>query len=84
MSQVPPPAVGYQAPPPGAGKPQTLASVVSEMEAAVAISYPFAEKSPTPLLFGWIEDQAERYGTLVSNYRSIGIVPPISRKPASQ
>ena len=27
MSQVPPPAVGYQTPPPGAGKPQTLAVV---------------------------------------------------------
>jgi hypothetical protein len=27
MSQVPPPSVGYQAPPPGAGKPQTLALV---------------------------------------------------------
>ena len=27
MSQVPPPAVGYQTPPPGAGKPQTLALV---------------------------------------------------------
>jgi hypothetical protein len=24
------------------------------------------------------------YGKLVSNYRAVGIVPPISRKPASQ
>lgn len=27
MSQVPPPTVGYQTPPPGAGKPQTLAII---------------------------------------------------------
>ncbi len=67
-----------------AGKPKTRASMVSEMEAAIAISYPLVEKSPAPLLVGWIEDQAEHYGKLVSNYRSVGIVPPISRKPASQ
>ena len=67
-----------------AGKPKTRASVVSEMEAAIAISYPLVEKSPTPLLVGWIRDHAEHYGKLVSNYRAVGIVPPISRKPASQ
>ena len=67
-----------------AGKPKTRASMVSEMEAAIAISYPLVEKSPNPLLIGWIEDQAEHYGKLVSNYRAVGIVPPISRKRASQ
>jgi hypothetical protein len=67
-----------------AGKPKTRASIVSEMEAAIAISYPLVEKSPTPLLIGWIRDQAEHYGKLVSNYRALGIVPPVSRKPASQ
>jgi hypothetical protein len=67
-----------------AGKPKTRASIVSEMEAAIAISYPLVEKSPTPLLIGWIRDQAEHYGKLVSNYRAVDIVPPISRKPASQ
>ena len=67
-----------------AGKPKTRASMVSEMEAAIAISYPLVEKSPNPRLIGWIEDQAEHYGKLVSNYRAVGIVPPISRKPASQ
>ena len=67
-----------------AGKPKTRASVVSEMEAAIAISYPLVEKSPKPLLIGWIDHQAEHYGKLVSNYRAVGIVPPISRKPASQ
>ena len=67
-----------------AGKPKTRASMVSEMEAAIAISYPLVEKSPTPLLIGWIRDQAEHYGKLVSNYRAVGIVPPISRTPASQ
>jgi hypothetical protein len=67
-----------------AGKPKTRASVVSEMEAAIAISYPLVEKSPKPLLIGWIDHQGEHYGKLVSNYRSVGIVPPISRKPASQ
>jgi hypothetical protein len=66
-----------------AGKPKTRASIVSEMEAAIAISYPLVEKSPTPLLIGWIRDQAEHYGKLVSNYRAVGIVPPISRSPAS-
>ena len=67
-----------------AGKPRTRASIVSEMEAAIAISYPLVEKSPTPLLVGWIRDQAEHCGKLVSNYRAVGIVPPVSRKPASQ
>ena len=66
-----------------AGKPKTRASIVSEMEAAIAVSYPLVEKSPTPLLIGWIRDQAEHYGKLVSNYRAVGIVPPVSRKPAS-
>ena len=65
-------------------KPKTRASMVSEMEAAIAISYPLVEKSPTPLLIGWIRDQAEHYGKLVSNYRAVGIVPPVSRKAASQ
>jgi hypothetical protein len=67
-----------------AGKPKTRASIVSDMEAAIAVSYPLVEKSPNPRLIGWIEDQAEHYGKLVSNYRAVGIVPPISRKPASQ
>ena len=67
-----------------AGKPKTRASIVSEMEAAIAISYPLVDKSPSPLLIGWIRDQAEHYGKLVSNYRAIGIVPPSSRKPAAQ
>jgi hypothetical protein len=62
-----------------AGKPKTRASMVSDMEAAIAISYPLVEKSPTPVLIGWIRDQAEHYGKLVSNYRAVGIVPPISR-----
>jgi len=67
-----------------AAKPKTRASVVSEMEAAIAVSYPLVEKSPKPLLIGWIDHQAEHYGKLVSNYRSVGIVPPISRKAGSQ
>ena len=54
------------------------------LEAAIAVSYPLVEKSPKPLLIGWIDHQAEHYGKLVSNYRAVGIVPPISRKPASQ
>lgn len=67
-----------------AGKPKTRASIVSEMEAAIAVSYPLVEKSPTPLLIGWIRDQAEHYGKLVTSYRALGIVPPVSRKPAPQ
>lgn len=67
-----------------ANKPKTRAAVVSEMEAAIAVSYPLVEKSPKPLLIGWIDHQAEHYGKLVSNYRAVGVVPPISRKPASQ
>jgi hypothetical protein len=47
-------------------------------------SCPLVEKSPTPLLIGWIRNQAEHYGKLVSNYRAVGIVPPSSRTPASQ
>jgi hypothetical protein len=47
------------------------------------------DKSPTPLLVGWIRDQAEHYGKLASNYLAVGInylavgiVPPV--KPASR
>ena len=64
------------------GKPRTRASIVSDMEAAIATSYPLVDKSPSPLLIGWIRDQAEHYGKLVSNYRAVGIVPPGSREPA--
>ena len=67
-----------------ASQPKTRASVVSDMEAAIAISYPLVETSLTPWLIGWIRDQAEHYGKLVSNYRAVGIVPPASRKAASQ
>jgi len=67
-----------------AAKPKTRASIVSDMEAAIAVSYPLVDKSPTPLLIGWIRDQAEHYGKLVTSYRALGIVPPVSRKPAPQ
>ena len=63
-----------------ASKPKTRASVVSDMEAAIAISYPLVDKFPSSLLIGWIEDQGGHYGKLVSNYRAIGIVPPSNRK----
>ena len=61
-------------------KPKTRASVVSEMEAAIAVSYPLVQKSPKPMLIGWLDHQGEHYGKLVSNYRVNNIVPPISRK----
>jgi hypothetical protein len=61
-------------------KPNTRASVVSEMEAAIATSYALVAKSPSPTLIGWVDHQAEHYGKLVSNYRMNGIVPPISRR----
>lgn len=61
-------------------KPATRASVVSEMEAAIAASYPLVEKSPKPQLVGWVDHQGEHYGKLVNAYRSNGLVPPISRR----
>jgi hypothetical protein len=60
-------------------KPKTRASVVQDMEAAMAASFAVVEKGPQPLLVGWIDHQAEHYGKLVSNYRMNNIVPPISR-----
>ena len=62
-----------------AGKPKTRASVVSEMEAAIAASYPLVQSKPMPQLIGWIDHQGEHYGKLVTAYRANGIVPPISR-----
>ena len=63
-----------------AGKPKTRASVVSEMEAAIAASYPVVENGkPIPQLIGWLDHQGEHYGKLVTSYRVNGIVPPISR-----
>jgi hypothetical protein len=60
-------------------KPKTRASMVAEMEAAIAASYPVVQSKPTPQLIGWLEHQGEHYGKLVNAYRSNGIVPPVSR-----
>jgi hypothetical protein len=62
-----------------AGKPKTRASVVAEMEAAIAASFPLVESKPSPQLVGWLEHQGEHYGKLVTAYRANGIVPPVSR-----
>jgi hypothetical protein len=62
-----------------ATKPKTRASMLAEMEAAIAASYPLVESKPMPTLIGWIEHQGEHYGKLVTAYRANGIVPPISR-----
>lgn len=61
------------------GKPKTRASMVAEMEAAIAASYPLVESKPMPQLVGWLEHQGEHYGKLVNAYRANGIVPPVSR-----
>ena len=60
-------------------KPKTRASVVAEMEAAIAESYPLVESKPSPRLVGWLDHQGEHYGKLVTAYRVNGIVPPVSR-----
>lgn len=60
-------------------RPKTRASIVSEMEAAIAESYPLVEKSPSPRLVGWLDHQGEHYGKLVTAYRVNGVVPPVSR-----
>jgi len=60
-------------------KPKTRASVVSEMEAAIAGSYPLVKSKPRPQLLGWLEHQGEHYGKLVTAYRANGVVPPVSR-----
>jgi hypothetical protein len=62
-----------------AAKPKTRASVVSEMEAAIAASFPLVEAKQSPSLIGWLEHQGEHYGKLVTAYRVNGIVPPVSR-----
>jgi hypothetical protein len=63
-----------------ASKPKTRASVVAEMEAAIAASFPAVEGGkPIPQLIGWIDHQGEHYGKLVTAYRVNGIVPPVSR-----
>jgi hypothetical protein len=62
-----------------ASKPKTRSSVVAEMEAAIAASYPLVKSKPRPQLIGWLEHQGEHYGKLVTAYRANGVVPPISR-----
>ena len=62
-----------------AGKPKTRASVVAEMEAAMAASFPLVKSKPRPQLLGWLEHQGEHYGKLVTAYRVNGVVPPVSR-----
>ena len=69
------------------GKPKTRTSVVSEMEALLLRSRIRSWKSlprRCSSAGSVTRDQAEHYGKLVSNYRAVGVVPPISRKPASQ
>lgn len=60
-------------------KPKTRASMVAEMEAAIAASFPVVEGKQSPSLIGWLEHQGEHYGKLVTAYRVNGIVPPVSR-----
>ena len=60
-------------------KPATRASIVAEMEAAIAESYPLVQSKPSSRLIGWLEHQGEHYGKLVNAYRSNGLVPPVSR-----
>ena len=62
-----------------ADKPHTRASIVAEMEAAIAASYPLVESQPKPLLIGWLDHQGEHYGKMVDGYRVNGLVPPVSR-----
>jgi hypothetical protein len=62
-----------------ASKPKTRASVVTEMEAALAASLPLVKSKPRPQLIGWLEHQGEHYGKLVTAYRANGVVPPASR-----
>ena len=62
-----------------ASKPKTRASVVTEMEAAIAASYPLVKSKPRPQLISWLEHQGEHYGKLVTAYRANGVVPPVSR-----
>ena len=60
---------------PDAGKPKTRASVVAEMEAAIAASYPLVKSKPRPQLLGWLEHQRK----MVTAYRVNGVVSPVSR-----
>jgi hypothetical protein len=62
-----------------ASKPKTRASMVAEMEKAIAESYPLVQSKPRPQLIGWLEHQGEHYGKLVTAYRANGVVPPVSR-----
>ena len=62
-----------------ASNSKTRASVVADMEAAIAASYPLVKSKPRPQLIGWLEHQGEHYGKLVTAYRANGVVPPISR-----
>ena len=64
------------------GMPATRASIVAEMEAAIAESYPLVQSKPSSRLVGWLEHQGEHYGKLVNAYRSNGLVPPASRPRA--
>ena len=54
-------------------------SVMEELEAAMAGSYPLVKSKPRPQLLGWLEHQGEHYGKLVTAYRVNGVVPPVSR-----
>ena len=50
-------------------KPKTRDSVVKEMEAAIAVSYPLVQSGPKPRLVWWLEHQPR---TMANSYRTIG------------
>lgn len=61
-------------------KPNSRASIVAEMEAAMTASFAQIDANgPKPNLIGWIEHQGEHYGKMVDGYRVNGLVPPVSR-----
>ena len=61
-------------------KPNSRASIVADMEAALAASLAWIDANgPKPSLIGWIDHQGEHYGKMVDGYRVNGLVPPVSR-----
>ena len=61
-------------------KPNRRASIVADMEAALAASLAWIDANgPKPNLIGWIDHQGEHYGKMVDGYRVNGLVPPVSR-----
>lgn len=66
------------------GRPRDRAGLVAALEKAAAESVEVLEKNPNPNNLWFLEHAGEHYGKLVTMYRNLGLVPPLTRQRQEQ